>query len=110
MRFCVSLCLSHTQFPMEPKHYVYLVIGQLLQCVLVLAAASKQGGPALTTPFVILALALPIGYYFAAFRDATLGLSPTRPALRFAVLTVGSMALSAVGFLYGLMLVTRPAL
>jgi len=86
---------------MRPKHYLYLALGPWLQAILVLAAGSKHGGPAFTTPFVILALTLPVGFYFAAFRDAPLGLAPTRPELRLALLVGGAVALSMLGFLYG---------
>jgi hypothetical protein len=92
---------------MRLKHYLYLVLGPWLQAILVLAAGSKHGGPGMTLPFVALALTLPVGFYFAAFRNVPLGLDETRPALRLVLLAFGAMALSGLGFLYGLMLLAR---
>jgi hypothetical protein len=92
---------------MRPKQFLYLLLGPWLQAILVMAAATKHGGPALTLPFVLLALMAPVGLYYAAFHDAPLGLPPNRPRLRVAALTLGALGLSLAGFFFGLFFLTR---
>lgn len=92
---------------MRPKQFLYLVLGPWVQSILVFAAGTKHGGSALTLPFVLLALIVPIGFYYAAFYDAPLGLPANRPGLRVAVLIFGALGLSAAGFLFGLLFLAR---
>lgn len=71
--------------------------------MLVCAAGNKFAGAVTTKPLALLAILVPVACYVWALRDAPLGLTAARPAVRFAVLGLGSLALSLGGFLVGLM-------
>lgn len=89
---------------MRPNHLLSLFLVPIFQAILLFAAVRNAAGSSGTAmPLALLALVVPLACYVWALRDAPLGLTTIRPALRFAILGLGSLCLSLGGFVIGLM-------